>query len=130
MDKEQQARLEAAGFAVGTAAEFLGLTPAEQCLVEARLAMGRAIKDRRLAVHMPQTTLARRMGSSQSRVAKLEAGDPTVSLDLMLRGFFETGASIGDLSEVFARCQAVRVAEAKEPYVVESGEGAGRRATS
>jgi hypothetical protein len=102
MDRAKQTRLEAAGFAVGAAAELLGLTPAENCLVEARLAISTAIRERRLAASIPQTTLASRMGSSQSRVAKLEAADPTVSLDLMVRGFFETGASLSDLADVLA----------------------------
>lgn len=102
MDKAKQARLEAAGFAVGTAAEFLGLTPSESRLIEARVALSRALRERRLAAHMTQAALARRMGSSQSRVARLESGDPSVSLNLMLRGFFEIGASLQDLSNVFA----------------------------
>ncbi|MBM3497012.1 MAG: helix-turn-helix transcriptional regulator [Armatimonadetes bacterium] len=123
MDKVKQARLEAAGFTVGTAAEFLGLTVAENCLVEARLAISKAIRERRLAASMPQTTLAGRMGSSQSRVAKLEAGDPTVSLDLMFRGFFETGASIQDLSEVLAKCEGLGEVAQQGRATVRSGVG-------
>src|ERR1041385_5738261 len=98
MDKQKQARLEAAGFKVGTVAEFLGLTPAESALVEARLALSHALKKRRQAQGLSQSTLARRIKSSQSRVAKIEAGDPSVSLDLMARAFFETGATVSEFA--------------------------------
>ncbi len=102
MDAAKRARLEAAGFKVGTVEEFLGLTPAESALVEARLALSKALRERRQAQGLSQSALARRMKSSQSRVAKIEAGDPTVSLDLMARAFFETGASVRELAAALA----------------------------
>ena len=49
-----------------------------------------------------QTELARRIGSSQSRVAKLEAGETDVSLDLIFRALFATGAKIGEIGKVVA----------------------------
>lgn len=101
MDATKRSRLETAGFQVGTVSEFLGLTPAESALVEARLALCYALKERRLAQGISQSALARRMKSSQSRVAKIESGDPTVSLDLMARAFLETGATVKDLAAAF-----------------------------
>jgi len=77
--------LEADGWRFGSADEFLGLTEVESRLVSARLGMSSAVRRRRVARRLTQTQLARALGSSQSRVAKLESGDPSVSLDLLLR---------------------------------------------
>lgn len=102
MDATKLARLEAAGFKVGTAAEFLGLTPEEHALVEVRLTLSDAIRQRRKTQHISQTTLARRLQSSQSRVAKIEAGDLSVSLDLLVRALLATGATREELGQVIA----------------------------
>ncbi len=99
MDAEKIVRLEAAGFKVGSVAEFLELSPAESALIEARLALKEALKHRREAQGVSQSSLAKKMKSSQSRIAKIEAGDPSVSLDLMVRAFLETGATLTDLAE-------------------------------
>ena len=80
MDAKKRKRLEKAGWSVGDAAAFLKLSPAEAALVEMRVALSRSLKERRLAAGFTQTTLAKQLGSSQSRVAKLEAADPSVSL--------------------------------------------------
>ena len=108
MDDAKRTRLETAGFRVGTAAEFLGLTPAESALAEARLALSEALRARRKAQGMSQSALARRMRSSQSRVAKIEAADPSASLDLIARAFFETGASVQELAAALAAAEDVR----------------------
>ena len=102
MDATKRARLEKAGFRVGSVTEFLGLTPAESALVEARLALSNALRLRRKSQKLSQSALARRLKSSQSRVAKIEAGDPSVSLDLMVRAFFETGATPAELGKAIA----------------------------
>jgi len=86
MKDSKRKRLEAAGWAVGSADEFLGLSPVESLLVDLRLALGRALKERRAKLHISQTKLAALMKSSQSRVAKMEAADPEVSFELLLRG--------------------------------------------
>ncbi|HLV81728.1 MAG TPA: helix-turn-helix transcriptional regulator [Chthonomonadaceae bacterium] len=102
MDAAKRARLQAAGFKVGTTAEFLGLTPEENALVEVRLALSEAIRQRRKSQHLSQVALARRLESSQSRVAKIEAGDPSVSLDLLVRALLATGATREELGKVIA----------------------------
>src|SRR5690606_18761112 len=76
-------RLETAGFKVGTADEFLALTPEESALVTLRLSLADEVRRRRVENHISQAELARRIGSSQSRIAKLEAAEPAVSLDLL-----------------------------------------------
>lgn len=102
MDDKKRARLEEAGYRVGTVAEFLDLSPAENALVELRLALSNAVRSRRQAQKMSQQALAKKLKSSQSRVAKIEAGDPSVSLDLMARAFLETGATRQDLANAIA----------------------------
>jgi transcriptional regulator with XRE-family HTH domain len=100
MKASKRKGLEAAGWTVGSAEEFLGLSPVEALLVELRLALGQALKKRRVRLHISQTTLAGLIKSSQSRVAKMEAADPEVSFELLLRGLFATGATRRDVAIV------------------------------
>jgi DNA-binding transcriptional regulator YiaG len=88
MSKTHRERLEKAGWKVADAAEFLELSDVEAALVEAKLALGDAVRVLRQRSRLSQQDLAKRMGSSQSRVAKVENHDPEVSLDLQLRAVF------------------------------------------
>ena len=90
-------RLKSRGWKTGDAADFLGLTPEESALVELRLALSRSVRARRLKLGVSQVELASRLGSSQSRVAKLEAADATVSIDLLIRSLLALGASRRDI---------------------------------
>lgn len=103
MDAKKRKRLESAGFTVGSATDFLGLSAEESALVDMRLALSRALRERRGEAGLTQTALARRIGSSQSRVAKMEAGDPSVSLDLLIRALLAVGASRRDVGQALAR---------------------------
>lgn len=91
MEKQKRERLLAAGWKVSTAAEFLDLSPEEEALVEARIALTRRIRSVREEKGMTQVQVARLIGSSQSRVAKMEAADRTVSIDMMMRTLFRLG---------------------------------------
>jgi ribosome-binding protein aMBF1 (putative translation factor) len=102
MKPDKKQKLEAAGFKVGSADEFLALTAEESALVSLRLSLAEQVRRRRLSLHYSQAELARRIGSSQSRIAKLEAAEADVSLDLLFRALFATGAKIRDVSKVFA----------------------------
>lgn len=73
----------------------------EVLLVELKLALVSAVKRSRQRHRMSQLDLAQRMGSSQSRVAKIEAGDASVSLDLIVRALLATGASRQELQRAF-----------------------------
>lgn len=97
MDAQKRAALESAGWKVGDAADFLGLTEEEQRIIEFRLMVGRGVRRLRESHLLTQQQLAERIGSSQSRVAKIEAASNEVSLDLMLRGFFSAGGRLSDL---------------------------------
>jgi DNA-binding XRE family transcriptional regulator len=98
MDTRKRKKLEAAGWRVGSAEEFLGLTPEEAAFVETRLALSRELRRRRTAQGLSQSDLAKRIGSSQSRIAKAEASDPGVSMDLLVRALFAIGATPEDLA--------------------------------
>ena len=102
MDKSKPKRLEAKGWKVGTTADFLRLSPEEARYIELKLALSEHLKKRRIRKKLTQEQLAKRMSSSQSRVAKMEAGDPTVSLDLLVRSLLTLGASEKDLAKVIA----------------------------
>src|SRR5260370_6801271 len=85
--------VEGAGWRGGSADEFLGLTKEESALVEMKLGLAGKVKALRAKHRISQATLAARIGSSQSRVAKIEAGDPSVSLDLLIRAALAAGGS-------------------------------------
>lgn len=93
MKKAKRTRLEARGWRLGSAAEFLELSAEDAALVETKLALSGALRARREAKKLTQRQLAALLKSSQSRVAKMEAGDPSVSVDLLLKGLFALGVN-------------------------------------
>ncbi len=101
MDEAKKRRLQAAGWSVGDTTDFLGLTAEEAALIEVRLNLALVLKEIRQKAGWSQTTVAARLGSSQSRVAKMEAADPSVSLDLMVRSLLALGASREDIGSAF-----------------------------
>ena len=102
MRKDKKTRLERAGWRVGTVRELLGLSKAEEALVELRLILSRGLRERRARRGLTQAQLARLLKSSQSRVAKMEAGDPSVSLDLLIRSLLAMGTTQNELAHVIA----------------------------
>jgi|SRR3954469_7222722 len=100
MKSEKKRDLEAHGWRVGDARDFLGLAPSEAEFVEIKLALARRLRELRERHHWTQAEFARRIASSQSRVAKMEAGDPTVSVDLLLRSLLAAGADRKELARV------------------------------
>jgi predicted XRE-type DNA-binding protein len=88
MDQGEKEALEAAGFRFGDFGDFLGMDEAERNLVAFRAELGAAIRRLRTARGQTQARLARAIGSSQPKVARMEIGAPEVSLDLMLRAYF------------------------------------------
>jgi len=103
MEKAKKARLEAAGWRVGSATEFLGLSEAEAAVIEVKLSLSQSLRQRRTRRRISQVRLAALVHSSQSRVAKMEAGDPSVSMDLLLRSLFALGASSRDVARAIER---------------------------
>ena len=102
MKAAKRKRVERAGWRVGSAGDFLGLSKEEQALVEIKLALPDAVRAQREKHRLSQSALAARMKSSQSRVAKIEAGDPSVSLDLLVRAALAAGATKKELAKALA----------------------------
>ncbi len=103
MNARKRKRLEAAGWVVGTPQEFLGLSNEETALIDMHIALSLALRALRKRRKLTQAALAKRIGSSQSRVAKMEVGDPSVSFELLIRGLLALGATAGDVGRVIAR---------------------------
>jgi DNA-binding XRE family transcriptional regulator len=95
-------RLRADGWKVGTAEGFLQLSEEERRLVDLKVSLSGAVKKSRMKHKLSQIDLAQRMKSSQSRIAKIEAGDPSVSLDLIVRALIASGATTRDIQAAFA----------------------------
>lgn len=93
MNTTKRKRLGTKGWRVGTAKEFLNLSPDESAFVELKLVLSKNFQEYRKNKKLTQEQAARLLKSSQSRVAKIEAGDPSVSLDLLVRSLLTLGAS-------------------------------------
>jgi len=93
MDKRKKKDLESKGYKVGTVGEFLGLSTEESEYIELKLALSDALAKRRKKSNLTQTQLAKLLKSSQSRIAKMEKGDPTVSVDLLVKSLLAMGAN-------------------------------------
>ena len=93
MDKRKKKTLESKGYRVGTVDEFLGLSKKESDYIELKLALSQALSERRKQSKLTQVQLAKMLKSSQSRVAKMEKGDPTVSIDLLVKSLLAMGAT-------------------------------------
>jgi predicted XRE-type DNA-binding protein len=103
-------RLKQAGWMVGTTAEFLGLTEEEAALIEMKLALAHSLREHRDGQRLTQEQLARMLGSSQSRVAKMEAADSSVSMELLVRSLLMLGATRKEIGRVLARDPAIPAA--------------------
>ena len=100
MRKDKRVRLERSGWKVGTVRDLLGLSKAEEALVELKLILSRGLRERRARRRLTQAQLARLLKSSQSRIAKMEAGDPSVSIDLLIRSLLAMGTTQKELAQV------------------------------
>jgi ribosome-binding protein aMBF1 (putative translation factor) len=101
--KGKRKKLAEKGWRVGNAKDFLGLSGQEEAFIDLRLRLADGLKSRRRSRGVTQSQLAQALRSSQSRVAKTEAGDPTVSLDLLLKSLLALGTSDRELAEIIAK---------------------------
>lgn len=99
MKAAKRQKLEAAGWQLGTASDFLDLSAEEAGFVEMKLALSQTLRVWRTRKRLTQVELAKQLRSSQSRVAKMEAADPSVSVDLLLRSLFQLGAKPKDIAK-------------------------------
>ncbi len=106
MQPAKKRRLTKAGWRVGTASQFLGLTKEESAFIEMKLALARSLKRRRQLRGITQARLAKQLGTSQSRLAKMESADRTVSIDLLIRALLEMGTSRKDVAQILSRTKS------------------------
>jgi len=102
MDKKQIRHLRRKGWVVGSVGDFLELSPEEIQFIELKLALCACLKAERIKQGITQLALAKLLGSSQSRIAKMEAGDPTVTVDLLLKALLTLGVTKKQLSKIIA----------------------------
>ncbi|HIK12329.1 MAG TPA: helix-turn-helix transcriptional regulator [Oscillatoriaceae cyanobacterium M33_DOE_052] len=101
MEPSKQELLEAKGWKIGTVSDFLDLTPEETILVEIKLALSKSLKERRQKM-MTQSELAGKIGTSETRIAKAENSDASVSLELLIRSILATGATPKDIGQIIS----------------------------
>ena len=102
MDKRKRDKLAKIGWKTGAVAEFLGLSDEESAYIEMKLALSEKLRERRLRKKLTQAELAKAIESSQSRVAKMEAGDPSVSIDLLVKSLLALGVSKKELGRTIS----------------------------
>lgn len=100
MNKAKMEQLSKKGWKSGSASEFLNLSTEEAAYVELKLSLSRYLSKKRTSKHWTQEQLAEKIHSSQSRIAKMENGDPTVSVDLLIKSLFALGTSKNELAKV------------------------------
>ena len=106
MREDKKKRLEAKGWKVGSAKEFLRLTDEESAYIDLKMRLADGLRDRRQRNRLSQVQLASMLKSSQSRIAKMESGDPSVSLDLLIRSLLALGISHRELSRIISTSRA------------------------
>ncbi|HXO85012.1 MAG TPA: helix-turn-helix transcriptional regulator [Gemmatimonadales bacterium] len=102
MNSTRKARLESEGWRIGDAQHFLNLSKEEAAFVEMKLALADCLRASRVRRNLSQARVAELVGSSQSRVAKMESGDPSVSIDLLLRAVLAMGETPRQIIKAFA----------------------------
>jgi len=102
MDKKKKNLLKKHGLKVGTVTEFLDLSKEDEIMIELRLSLGELISSARKRMKISQEKLAKKLGSSQSRVAKMEQADPTVSIDLLIKSLIRMGVDRKEVARAIA----------------------------
>jgi DNA-binding XRE family transcriptional regulator len=102
MNRPKRKKLARTGWKTGTAAEFLHLTPEEELYVELKASLSQQLRRQREKSHLTQEELARMLKSSQSRIAKMEKGDPSVSIDLLIKSLLVLGTTRREIAKAIA----------------------------
>jgi predicted XRE-type DNA-binding protein len=101
MDARKRKRLEKAGFAVGDAQDFLKLSDEEIAYIEIKRSLSHCFREKRKAKHLTQVQAAKLLHTSQSRLAKMEHADKSVSIDLLINANLALGTSRQELKHAF-----------------------------
>ncbi len=102
MNKAKKEELTKAGWKSGSAAQFLHLTPEEELYVELKASLSQELRQQRRKSRLTQQELARLVKSSQSRIAKMERGDPSVSIDLLIKSLLALGTTRREIAKAIA----------------------------
>jgi DNA-binding XRE family transcriptional regulator len=102
MNRAKKEKLTKAGWKSGSAAQFLHLTPEEELYVELKASLSQRLRQQRRKSHLTQQELARLVKSSQSRIAKMERGDPSVSIDLLIKSLLALGTTRREIAKAIA----------------------------
>ncbi len=102
MRKAKKVALKKKGWKLGSAEDFLGLSDQELAYIELKLALSHKLKSSRADRKLTQAELAAVIKSSQSRVAKMEAGDSSVSIDLLVKSLLAVGVSKRELGRAIS----------------------------
>ena len=125
MHASKRRKLEAAGYQVGDAADFLGLSPEEEALINMKVELSKQLVELRKKAGFSQDALAKMIGSSQSRVAKMEACDPSVSMDLMFKSAFALGADQTRIGKFITSLSGVAATKRKAATKKRTASGKG-----
>ena len=117
MDSRKRKRLERAGWGSGDTADFLLLSDDEARFLQLKLALANGVRELRERRGLTQMALAERLGSSPSRVAKIEAAHRSVSLDLMMRSLLTIGATASDIAKWIKRSENDRAASRELSHI-------------
>jgi transcriptional regulator with XRE-family HTH domain len=115
MDKKKIAKLEKKGWKVGDTTDFLGLSKEEDAFIELKILLAEYLQEKRIERQLTQNQVASLIKSSQSRVAKMEKSDPTVSLDLLVRSLFALGTSKHEIARAISVKQRRLTTQMKKP---------------
>jgi len=99
MERIKKKKLEDNGWKVGEIDEYLQLDKSDMAIIEMKVALAKAIVTKRKSIKESQTQMAKKIGSSQSRIAKIEHADPTVSIDLMIKSLLSLGATRKEIAK-------------------------------
>ncbi len=99
MNKTKQEILEKNGWKVGSAADFLEMTSEEEAYIDLKLSLSQFLQEKRKNRRLTQIQMAKLIQSSQSRVAKMEKAESSVSIDLILRSLFALGAETKEIAK-------------------------------
>ena len=65
--------------------------------------LGENLKKRRLQKKLTQIELAKLLRSNQSRIAKMESGVPSVSIDLLIKSLLALGTTKQDIAGIISQ---------------------------
>lgn len=102
MKAAKRKTLESKGWKIGSVEDFLDLSSEEVAYIEMKHALSNSLKERRVKEKLSQVEVAKIFKTSQSRVAKMEAGDPSVSIDLLVKSLLALGASPKELAKAIS----------------------------